>query len=59
MVFDAVLPMRAQMIKAEAVMLGIEEREKAVAARGPLSRIDLEFKNGKLDTLAVIEAGAC
>ena len=39
-------------------MLGIDEREKAVAARGPLSRIDLEFKNGKLDTLAVIETGA-
>ena len=39
-------------------MLGIDEREKSVAARGPLSRIDLELKDRELDTLAVIEAGA-
>lgn len=58
MVFDAVLPMRAEMVKAEAIVLGIDEGEKPVAASGPLSRIDFELEDGELDTLAVIEAGA-
>ena len=43
------------MIKAEAVVLGIDEREKSFAARGPLSRIDFELEDRELHTLAVID----
>ena len=57
-VFDAVLPSRAQMVKAEAVVLGIEDGKKAVAAGRPLGRVDLELEHGKLHALAVIETCA-
>ena len=56
--FDSVLSARAQMVKAEAVVLGIDDGEKAVAAGRPLRWVDLEFKDRLLDALAVVETGA-
>jgi hypothetical protein len=45
MMLDPILPMSPEVIKAEAVFFGIDDRKKPIAASGPLGRINLQLKH--------------
>src|SRR4051812_1686616 len=55
--FHPALPIRAQIIIAQTVMLWLDQSLELCLQGGPSGRIDLDLEDGKLHTLAEITAG--
>ncbi len=57
-VFDAVFPVVAEVIEAEAVGFEVGDLEEVVFKEDPLVVGEVAFEDGVLDALAVVEAGS-
>jgi len=57
MVLDLVLPIRAEVIEAQAVGFRVDDVKQAVFKHHELGRVHLALENGILHSLAIIETG--
>ena len=58
-VFDFVLPVLTQVIKAKAILFWINQLTELLFQRNPLSSADFNFKHRKLNTLPVVQTCLC
>lgn len=56
-ILDTVLPVLAEMVEAQAILIGVDQVDQPLFERGPLCRLKFDFEQRILYPLAIVATG--